>query len=60
MSETDEYRDRMRLQFGAAADAYQRARPGYADAAIDWLLPAGVERVLDLAAGTGTAHRLTG
>jgi SAM-dependent methyltransferase len=43
--------------FGAAADAYERGRPGYPEAAIDWLLPAGPRRVLDLAAGTGKLTR---
>lgn len=38
--------------FGAAADAYARARPGYPDDAVDFLVgPA--HRVLDLGAGTG-------
>ncbi|MEZ0165487.1 class I SAM-dependent methyltransferase [Kineococcus sp. LSe6-4] len=38
--------------FGAAADAYARARPGYPDDAVDFLVgPA--RRVLDLGAGTG-------
>ena len=45
--------------FGAAADAYERARPSYPEAAIDWLLPAGARRVLDLGAGTGKLTRHT-
>ncbi|MBS1889535.1 MAG: class I SAM-dependent methyltransferase [Actinobacteria bacterium] len=43
--------------FGAAAEAYERARPGYPDAAVDWLLPAGARTVLDLGAGTGKLTR---
>ena len=46
------------LTFGAVADDYERARPQYADEALGWLagrLP--VERVLDLAAGTGKLTR---
>jgi SAM-dependent methyltransferase len=43
--------------FGAAAEVYERARPGYPDAAIDWLLPQGARTVLDLGAGTGKLTR---
>jgi SAM-dependent methyltransferase len=43
--------------FGAAADAYERARPSYPEAAIDWLLPHGAHRILDLGAGTGKLTR---
>src|SRR5262245_18502776 len=43
--------------FGAAADAYERARPGYPDAAVDWLVPGGARTVLDLGAGTGKLTR---
>jgi SAM-dependent methyltransferase len=43
--------------FGAAADIYERSRPGYPDAAVDWLLPAGARTVLDLGAGTGKLTR---
>ena len=43
--------------FGEAADAYERARPGYPDAAVDWLLPDGARTVLDLGAGTGKLTR---
>ena len=43
--------------FGAAADAYERARPTYPEAAVDWLLPAGARTVLDLGAGTGKLTR---
>jgi ubiquinone/menaquinone biosynthesis C-methylase UbiE len=49
--------DRFRFSFGSVAEHYERARPPYANASVDWAveqlgLSAG-ERVLDLAAGTG-------
>lgn len=44
--------------FGAAASIYERARPGYPDAAVDWLLPEGHPQVVDLGAGTGKLTRL--
>jgi SAM-dependent methyltransferase len=43
--------------FGAAAEIYERARPGYPDAAVDWLVPEGARTVLDLGAGTGKLTR---
>jgi SAM-dependent methyltransferase len=43
--------------FGAAADAYERARPGYPGEAVDWLVPKGARTVLDLGAGTGKLTR---
>jgi SAM-dependent methyltransferase len=43
--------------FGAAAAAYERGRPSYPAEAIDWLVPAGATRVLDLGAGTGKLTR---
>ncbi|GAA2633196.1 class I SAM-dependent methyltransferase [Paractinoplanes durhamensis] len=43
--------------FGSAAAAYERGRPGYPSAALDWLLPAGLPRVVDLGAGTGKLTR---
>jgi SAM-dependent methyltransferase len=43
--------------FGAAAAEYERGRPSYPAAAVDWLLPPGVARVLDLGAGTGKLTR---
>ena len=39
--------------FELGADQYASTRPSYPDAAVDWLLPPGARRVLDLAAGTG-------
>ncbi len=43
--------------FGAAAAEYERGRPSYPPQAFDWLLPTGVQRVLDLGAGTGKLTR---
>ncbi len=39
--------------FGAVAALYDRVRPSYPDVAVDALLPAGAERVVDVGAGTG-------
>ena len=47
--------------FGAVADLYDRARPGYPDQAVQWALePAGSRRlvVVDLGAGTGILTRI--
>ncbi len=48
-------RDELASSFGAAADDYERGRPSYPRAAVDWLLaPAGSgPRVADVGAGTG-------
>ena len=46
-------RESRAASFGPTAAAYARSRPGYPEAAVDWLLPAGAGRVLDLGAGTG-------
>jgi SAM-dependent methyltransferase len=43
--------------FGKAADLYERGRPEYPPDAIDWLLPDGCHRVLDVGAGTGKLTR---
>ena len=43
--------------FGPAAGRYERGRPSYPAAAMDWLLPAGARRILDLGAGTGKLTR---
>ncbi len=41
------------LSFGAVADAYDRARPGYPTAAARWLAGEGQLRIVELGAGTG-------
>jgi SAM-dependent methyltransferase len=43
--------------FGSVADSYDRVRPGPPSAALDWLVPAGCEVAVDLAAGTGLFTR---
>ena len=50
-------RRRQASSFGAVAAAYERGRPPYPPEAVDWLLPAGASRVLDLGAGTGKLTR---
>lgn len=54
MSEIDLTRAR---SFGSVAQDYDRWRPGYPTAAVDWMLPTGTRHVADLGAGTG---KLTG
>jgi SAM-dependent methyltransferase len=44
--------------FGGVASDYERYRPGPPVAAVDWLLPTFVGRVVDLGAGTGALTRL--
>lgn len=53
----DERRREQATSFGAAAAAYERGRPPYPAGAIDWLLPPGAARVLDVGAGTGKLTR---
>src|SRR5512142_363605 len=43
--------------FGRAAAEYERGRPPYPREVVDWVLPAGATRVLDLGAGTGKLTR---
>ncbi|MEV4347936.1 class I SAM-dependent methyltransferase [Actinoplanes sp. NPDC049596] len=43
--------------FGPAAEIYERGRPSYPAVALDWLLPPGKPRVVDLGAGTGKLTR---
>lgn len=53
---TDDWRTRA-ASFGGGAASYEKARPSYPEAALDWLLPAQPCRVLDLGAGTGKLGR---
>jgi SAM-dependent methyltransferase len=46
-----------RLTFGAHADAYERARPEWPEAAARWLVPEVAELVVELGAGTGKLTR---
>jgi SAM-dependent methyltransferase len=43
--------------FGPIAGRYERGRPPYPPAAVDWLLPRTARAVLDLGAGTGKLTR---
>jgi SAM-dependent methyltransferase len=45
------------MSFGAVADDYDRLRPEPPDAALDWLVPAGAQVVVDVGAGTGLLSR---
>jgi SAM-dependent methyltransferase len=49
---------RRALSFGAAAGQYDAGRPSYPKEALDWVLPTGARRVLDLGAGTGKLTRV--
>jgi SAM-dependent methyltransferase len=49
----EKLRETRRRSFGGIASFYDRSRPSYPDAAVDWLLSDGVSRVVDLGAGTG-------
>lgn len=57
MTAADDGRKQRSLSFGSQAAAYERGRPSYPPAAVDWLLSpadgAAVHDVLDLGAGTG-------
>jgi SAM-dependent methyltransferase len=44
------------LSFGGVAEQYERARPGYPEDAVEWLV-GDARRVVDLAAGTGKLTR---
>lgn len=44
--------------FGASASHYERFRPGPPLAAVEWIVPARVGRVVDLGAGTGALSSL--
>ena len=45
------------MSFGSVADDYDRLRSGPADAAMDWLVPAGCAVAVDVGAGTGKLTR---
>ncbi|GAA2728399.1 class I SAM-dependent methyltransferase [Cellulomonas aerilata] len=57
MTASDDPDPRRATVFGRHAEDYDRWRPGYPDAAVDWMLPAGAREVADVGAGTG---KLTG
>ncbi|HEX4212097.1 MAG TPA: class I SAM-dependent methyltransferase, partial [Candidatus Dormibacteraeota bacterium] len=50
---SDDWKARQASSFGAIASIYRRGRPSYPTEALDWLVPEGSPRVLDLGAGTG-------
>jgi SAM-dependent methyltransferase len=52
-----EQHEERRTAFGAAAAEYERARPTYPDAAVDWIVPAGARAAADVGAGTGKLTR---
>ncbi len=53
-----EEKQRRSASFGGVATHYEQYRPGPSPAAVDWLLPTHVGRVVDLGAGTGALTRL--
>lgn len=55
-----ERRDKARhaASFDTVASVYEASRPGYPDAAVDWLVPADAMSVADIGAGTGKLTRL--
>ncbi len=53
----DDFNPEQAGSFGRAAAEYERARPEYPAAAVEWLLPAGARDVVDLGAGTGKLTR---
>jgi len=50
-------RETRRLSFGSVATDYDRYRPAPPPQVLDWLIPAGADAILDLAAGTGIVTR---
>jgi ubiquinone/menaquinone biosynthesis C-methylase UbiE len=53
----DDIRRERGAAFSAVADVYARTRPGYPDAAVQWMLGEQPLRVLELGAGTGKLTR---
>jgi SAM-dependent methyltransferase len=53
-----EEKQRRAASFGGVASHYERYRPGPPVAALEWILPGRVSRVIDLGAGTGALSRL--
>lgn len=51
------FSDRRAISFGNIAESYDKVRPRPPDSALDWLVPAGCEVAVDLAAGTGLFTR---
>ena len=52
------FKDRERAEnFGAAAERYDRLRPGYPVALVEWLTAAGPGRAVDVGCGTGQLTR---
>jgi SAM-dependent methyltransferase len=45
------------LSFGSVARAYELVRPTYPGEVVEWLVPRGVHRIIDLGAGTGKFAR---
>jgi ubiquinone/menaquinone biosynthesis C-methylase UbiE len=55
--EQDEHTKVQSGSFGEIAGDYDRYRPGPPDEAVEWLLPAGAQDVLEIGAGTGGLTR---
>ena len=53
----DDTRRARAAAFATVADVYERTRPGYPDAAVDWMLGPQPLRILELGAGTGKLTR---
>lgn len=54
---SDDVRAARAASFGVVAEAYERARPGYPDEAVRWLLGDAALTVVDVGAGTGKLTR---